>query len=96
MDGLEGDTAMEKIWFQLVVGADPEDGGYIATTPALPGVAGQGETTDGAARDPVAALQFTLEDMKEDGEPLPESDEDAYNLPLLDGQPHACSNAMVV
>lgn len=87
---------MAEIWFQLVVEADPEDGGYVATTPTLPGVAGQGETPEEAARDLAAALQFTLDDMKESGEPLPESDEEAYDLPLLDDAPRAYSKAMVV
>jgi len=86
-----------EILFQLMVEADHEDGGYVATTPTLPGVVGQGETPDDAARDLAAALQFTLDDMKENGEPLPESDERARDLPRLDEEaPHAYRTAMVV
>ncbi len=87
---------MEEIWFQLLVEADPEDGGYVATTPTLLGVAGQGETPEEAARDLAAALQFTLGDVKENDEPLPESDEEAHDLPLLDETPRSYSKAMVV
>lgn len=85
-----------EILFQLVVEPDPEDGGYVATTPTLPGVVGQGETEEEAARDLATALQFTLDDMKENGEPLPESDEEARGLPLLDETHRAFRTAMVV
>jgi predicted RNase H-like HicB family nuclease len=50
----------------------------------LPGVVGQGETEIEAAEDLEAAMQFTLDDMVEKGEELPESDESARDLPALD------------
>jgi predicted RNase H-like HicB family nuclease len=58
----------------VIVEFDPEDGGYIATTPSLAGVVGQGETKREAVRDLEEALDFTVHDMEASGEPLPEGD----------------------
>jgi predicted RNase H-like HicB family nuclease len=51
-----------------------EDGVYIATAPALPGVVEQGDTLDEAFENMEAALRFTLDSMSEEGEDLPLSD----------------------
>jgi antitoxin HicB len=56
--------------FVVVINPDPEDGGYVATVPSLPGVVGQGETEEEAFEGVKAALQFTLESMVEQGEEL--------------------------
>jgi antitoxin HicB len=64
-----------EITFQVVVEFDTEDGGYIATTPALGGVAGQGETKQEAVQDLREALDFTIHDILASGDPLPEGDE---------------------
>lgn len=65
---------MPEIPFVINVRPDPEDGGYIAMTPMLAGVYGQGETEREALKDIEAALAFTLDDMVDSGEPLPEAD----------------------
>ncbi len=66
----------------VVIKSDPEDGGYVATVPSLPGVVGQGETKEGAFEDVKAALEFTLESMVERGEELPPGDEVAREVEL--------------
>lgn len=58
--------------FIAVVFVDPEDGGYVATVPAVPGVVGQGETEEEAYEDVTKALEFHLESMVEFGEEIPE------------------------
>jgi predicted RNase H-like HicB family nuclease len=63
-----------EIPFRVVFEYDFEDGGYIATTPSLAGVVGQGRTKQEAARDLEEALEFTVDDMESSGEPLPEGD----------------------
>ncbi|MBA2693962.1 MAG: type II toxin-antitoxin system HicB family antitoxin [Rubrobacter sp.] len=55
-----------------VVFEDPEDGGYVARVPAVPGVAGQGETEEEAYRDVGEALRVLLEYLEEEGLDLPE------------------------
>lgn len=74
----------EGILFAVVVDPDPEDGGFVAHTPTLEGVYGQGETEEEAARDFEAALDFTLRSMTEEGEELPASDESAKDLPTIE------------
>ncbi len=59
--------------FIAVVFTDPEDGGYVAIVPAVPGVVGQGETEEEAYEDVTKALEFHLESMAEFGEELPET-----------------------
>jgi antitoxin HicB len=66
----------------VVIKPDPEDGGYVATVPSLPGVVGQGETEDEASEAVKAALEFTLESMVERGEELPPGDEVAHEIEL--------------
>ena len=65
---------MPVIPFVVNVRPDPEDGGYIAATPMLAGVYGQGNTKRQAVDDLEAALAFTIGDMIDSGEPLPEAD----------------------
>ena len=65
---------MPEIPFRVIVEYDSEGGGYIATTPSLAGVVGQGETRREAVRDLEEALDFTVHDMELNGEPLPEGD----------------------
>jgi predicted RNase H-like HicB family nuclease len=63
-----------EIPFRAIVNFDPEDGGYVATTPSLAGVVGEGATEREAVRDLEEALEFTVEGMLVSGEPLPEGD----------------------
>jgi antitoxin HicB len=51
-----------------------EDGVFIATCPALPGVVEQGDTEDEAFENMGAAMRFTLDSMVKEGEKLPRSD----------------------
>ncbi len=59
--------------YKVIVEKD-EDGFYIATAPALPGVVEQGDTADEAFENMGTALHFTLDSMAEEGEELPFSD----------------------
>ena len=59
--------------YKVVIERD-EDGVYIATAPAIPGVVEQGDTVDEAFENIGAALRFTLDSMSEEGEELPPSD----------------------
>ena len=48
-----------------------EEGGYIVTFPAIPGLATQGETMDEARAMAADCLRANLESLRKDGEPLP-------------------------
>ena len=72
-----------EILFRVIVEPDLEDGGFVASTPALKGVYGQGKTEEEAMRDFQVALDFTMQAMVEEGEELPASDESARELPTV-------------
>ncbi len=67
-----------------VVIAPDEDGVYIATIPALPGVVEQGSTEDEAFEHVKEAAVFTLDSMSEEGEEIPESDVNTRTTRELD------------
>jgi predicted RNase H-like HicB family nuclease len=48
-----------------------EEGGYIVTFPAIPGLATQGETLDEARVMAADCLRAYLESLRNDDEPLP-------------------------
>jgi predicted RNase H-like HicB family nuclease len=52
---------------------EPE-GGYTVTCPALPGLVTYGETLDDARAMAADAIQGYIDCLREDGEPIPESD----------------------
>lgn len=66
--------------FAVSIHPDHEDGGFIVALPSLPGVVEQGETEDEALEDVKAALEFTLQSMREAREELPGGDEIAREL----------------
>ena len=53
-----------------------EDGVFISTVPAVPGVVEQGETTEEAFERVRESLTFFLDCKAEDGEEIPPSDAD--------------------
>jgi predicted RNase H-like HicB family nuclease len=52
---------------------EPEDG-YTVTCPALPGLVTYGETLDEARAMAADAISGYIECLREDGEPIPDSD----------------------
>ena len=72
------------IVLKVMVEPDKEDGGFVGSVSNLRGVYGQGETPQEAWADLKEALDFTIRDMIENGEPLPESDESARGLPSIE------------
>ena len=55
----------------ILLRRDPEDGGYVASCPALPGCHGQGETAKDARQDIAASVAAMLEHLRAQGAPLP-------------------------
>ena len=54
------------------------DGGYVATVPALPGCVSQGDTREEALKNIEEAMELYLEDVKAAGEPIPTEDGREY------------------
>ncbi len=59
--------------YRVIIEQD-EDGIYVATAPALPGVVEQGDTVDEAFENMGVAMRFTLDSMIAESEELPPSD----------------------
>lgn len=51
-----------------------EEGGYVVTVPALPGVITEGDTVEEAKARVAEAIECYLESMQKDGFPLPASE----------------------
>lgn len=60
------------IYYPIIVYYTPEDGGYLARVPALPGCTAHGETPDEAVRDALVAQELWVEAAIAHGRPLPE------------------------
>jgi len=54
------------------------DGGYVATVPALPGCVSQGDSREEALKNIGEAIELYLEDMKAAGESIPSEDGREY------------------
>ena len=58
-----------------VVFEQAEDGGYVVTCPALPGLVSEGETLDEARAMAKDAIEGHLEALRELGQPIPVGEE---------------------
>ncbi|MBF0569647.1 MAG: type II toxin-antitoxin system HicB family antitoxin [Candidatus Omnitrophica bacterium] len=59
--------------FKILLEKEPS-GGFSVTVPALLGCATQGESVEECLRNAKEAIQLYLETMKEDNQPIPDSD----------------------
>ncbi len=62
---------MKTYTFQVVIEKEPEDAGYYAYVPALPGCFSNGSTMDAARRNIQEAIGLHLETLIEHGEAVP-------------------------
>jgi predicted RNase H-like HicB family nuclease len=60
------------------------DGGYGVWSPDLPGVVALGETESEALNEMRQAIQFHLDGLREDGQPIPQSSTVAATVITLD------------
>ena len=67
--------------YTVLLQPEPE-GGYTVTCPTLPGLVTYGATLDEARAMAADAIQGYIECLREDGEPIPESD--PVPAPLVD------------
>lgn len=57
--------------YTIVMPPEPEEGGYSVDVPALPGLHTQGDSYDAALANARAAIEFHLECLEAEGEPIP-------------------------
>ena len=64
--------AIEDKQYQFTVLFEPaEEGGYVVTCPALPGLVTEGESLEEARRMAADAIRAHLESLEKDGAPIP-------------------------
>ncbi len=64
-------VAMRVLNFKVFLQPE-EEGGYSVSCPALPGCHSQGDSLDEALANIKEAIELTLEDMRAQGEPIPD------------------------
>ena len=57
--------------YSILLIPDPEDGGYTATVPALPGCVTEGDTLEEVLENIRDAIRLYLEDVEASGEQVP-------------------------
>lgn len=59
--------------FEIVIEKEPDDPGYYAYSPTLPGCFGDGKTIEEAKQSIREAIALHLEALREHGLPIPQS-----------------------
>ena len=57
--------------FEIVIEKEPEDDGYLAHSPSLPGCFSNGSTIEEAKRNIREAVQLHVESLMAHGQPVP-------------------------
>jgi len=78
---------MQFYTFEVVIEKEPEDTGYFAYSPTLPGCFSNGSTVEEAKRNIRQAIQQHLEVLREKGEPIPQAEKLVHVEELSVGLP---------
>lgn len=73
--------------FQIVIEKEPEDEGYYAYSPTLPGCFSNGKTIEDAKRNIREAIQQHLESLRAHAEPIPQNERVVHVEELTVGVP---------
>ena len=65
---------MQFYTFEIVVEKEPEDEGYLAYSPTLPGCFSNGRTIEEAKRNIRDAVQQHIESLLAHGQPIPQNE----------------------
>jgi predicted RNase H-like HicB family nuclease len=81
------DTQMKFYTFEIVIEKEPEDPGYYAYSPTLPGCFSNGATVEQTRRNMREAIQQHVESLLELGYPVPQKEQMVYVEELTVGLP---------
>lgn len=73
--------------FQIVIEKEPDDDGYYAYSPTLPGCFSNGKTIEDAKHNVREAIQQHLESLRAHAEPIPQEDRMVHVEELTVGVP---------
>lgn len=78
---------MQFYTFEIVVEKEPEDEGYVAYSPTLPGCFSSGKTIEEARRNIREAVQQHIESLLAHGQPVPQNENLVHVEELTVGVP---------
>ncbi len=87
MDLVRREKLMKFYSFQIVIEEEPEDDGYCAYSPTLPGCFSNGKTIEAAKRNVREAIQQHLESLRAHVQPIPQEDRMIHVEELAVGVP---------
>jgi predicted RNase H-like HicB family nuclease len=82
-----GSAAMRFYNFEIVIEKEPEDEGYSAYSPSLPGCFSNGRMIEDARRNMREAIQQHVAALLARGEPVPQNERLVHALELSIGVP---------
>ncbi len=78
----DGRDIVHRYHYAILLRSDPEQGGYWATVPALPGCRSQGDTLEEAIGNAREAIHLYINTLISEGEPIPEEDAGAQAVTI--------------
>ena len=78
---------MKYYTFEIVVEREPEDEGYLAYSPTLPGCFSNGMTIEETTRNMRQAIQQHVESLLAHGQPIPQDEHRVHVEELTIGVP---------
>ena len=78
---------MRYFSFEIVIEKEPDDEGYFAYSPTVPGCFSNGKTIEQTKRNIREAIAQHLESLRSHGEPIPQSDRIVHIEELTVGVP---------
>jgi predicted RNase H-like HicB family nuclease len=84
---MERRTAMRYFSFEIVIEKEPEDEGYFAYSPTIPGCFSNGKTIEQAKRNIREAIAQHIDSLRAHDEAIPQSDRIVHVEELTVGVP---------
>ncbi|MGH7402879.1 MAG: type II toxin-antitoxin system HicB family antitoxin [Candidatus Rokuibacteriota bacterium] len=78
---------MKYYTFEIVIEKEPQDDGYAAYSPTLPGCFSNGRTIEEAKRNMREAMRQHIESLQAHGQPIPQNDRLVHVEELTVGVP---------
>jgi len=70
-DGIIPGEETTPMRYPVIVTPDPEDGGFVAECPAIPGCVSEGDTVEQAMANIRDAIEGCIAVLREKGQPIP-------------------------
>ena len=78
---------MKYCTFEIIIEKEPDDEGYLAYSPTLPGCFSNGKTIEDARKNIREAIQLHIESLRSHGQPIPQNENIVHVEELTVGIP---------